>query len=443
MHQLNFLLAAASLIAVVAPAAAQPASSSASASRPIDSRAVIADVRRILRDNYVLPAVRPKFDAGLAQALQSGRFNVGDPAELVNRINADLTAIAHDKHVGIMYAPSQYAELVAQPPGSGADDAPPSSDDIRRAVRNNHGISSLKLLGGNVRYLEYNGFAWAGPKTAEALDNAMRFLRDGDAVIIDLRKNGGGSPDAVQYLVSHFMEPNRPIVTFYMRGDPASPLSTLASLPAGRMVGKPLYVLTSGHTASAAEEFSGHVAGFKLGELVGETTAGAGFRNEFFPVAGGFVLSVSVGRAVLASTGKDWEGVGISPTTKVDPDKALEITHARALRRLALSAPISEKAALEAGALSLEAQVVPIAPGAPLSRYAGNYGERIIGIDNGALIMRRGGGPKRALVAVGPQEFAFVDDPLTRIKFSVVGSAVSGFELMRSDGSRVVANRSP
>ena len=48
------------------------------------------------------------------------------------------------------------------------------------------------------------------------------------------------------------------------------------------MVGKPLYVLTSGGTASAAEEFIGHVAGYKLGELIGENTAGAGFRNEFF-----------------------------------------------------------------------------------------------------------------------------------------------------------------
>ena len=53
------------------------------------------------------------------------------------------------------------------------------------------------------------------------------------------------------------------------------------------MVGKPLYVLTGGSSASAAEEFIGHVAGFKLGELVGETTAGAGFATSFsrFPAA--------------------------------------------------------------------------------------------------------------------------------------------------------------
>ncbi len=87
-------------------------------------------------------------------------------------------------------------------------------------------------------------------------------------------------------MISHFVEPNRPIVTFYMRGEKGDTWKSLASLPAGRLTGKPLYVLTGGRSASAAEEFIGHVGGFKVGELVGETTAGAGYRNEFFPVVG-------------------------------------------------------------------------------------------------------------------------------------------------------------
>ena len=118
--------------------------------------------------------------------------------------------------------------------------------------------------------METIGFFWGGEKTEEAYDNAMRFLKGGDAIIIDMRNNGGGSPEAVQYMISHFLEPNRPIVTFYMRGEQGDTWKSLASLPAGRMVGKPLYVLTGGRSASAAEEFIGHVGGFKLGELIGE-----------------------------------------------------------------------------------------------------------------------------------------------------------------------------
>jgi len=231
------LLGLASSAAIAAPARAQPTADTPAAAS-INGRAVVADVRRILAANYVLPDMRPKLDAVLAKGLASGRYDVSDPAELATRINTDLASVAHDKHLGMHYDPREQAGLAARPAGAGADDAPPSADDIREATRFNHGITELKVLPGNIRYMNYQGFMWAGPKTAEALDNAMRFLRDGDAIIIDLRQNGGGSPEAVQYLVSHFLDPNRKIVTFYMRGDPASPLSSLASLPAGRMVGK-------------------------------------------------------------------------------------------------------------------------------------------------------------------------------------------------------------
>ena len=82
-----------------------------------------------------------------------------------------------------------------------------------------------------------------------------------------------------KYLEYASEEANKPLVTFYMRGESGETLKSLASLPAGRMVGKPLYVLTSGNSAIAAEEFIGHIGGYKLGELIGETSAGAGFRN--------------------------------------------------------------------------------------------------------------------------------------------------------------------
>ena len=440
MLRLLVSLGLASSVAIATSALAQPTADTPAAVS-ISGRAVVADVRRILAANYVLPEARPKLDAVLAKGLASGRYDVSDPAELANRINADLASVAHDKHLGMHYDPSEQASLAAKPAGAGADDAPSSPEETRQAVRSNHGVTELKVLPGNVRYMNYQGFVWAGAKTAEALDNAMRFLRDGDAIIIDLRDNGGGSPEAVQYLASHFLAPNRKIVTFYMRGDPASPLSSLASLPAGRMVGKPLYVLTSGHTASAAEEFTGHVDGFKLGEVIGETTAGAGYRNEFFPVAGGYVISVSVGRAVLASTGKDWEGVGIQPSTKIESDKALDVAQVHALRAIAATAPANERRKLEARAAVLDARLNPIATALPLATYAGVYGERSVTVDGAGLFWQFGNGPKIAMVAIGPNEFTFGEDPLSRVNFTVAGNAVTAVHLVRGDGSKVDAER--
>ena len=442
MRKMAILAGAAALATISASDAAMAQGSTATSSQ-IDARAVVTDVQRILDANYVLPEMRPKLIAALSQGLAAGRYNVSDPSVLAERINADMSAVAHDKHLGMHHDPAQQTRLAASPAGSGADDAPPSEEEVRQATRLNHGITEMKVLPGNIRYMDLIGFFWGGKPTEEAYDNAMRFLRDGDAAIIDLRHNGGGSPDAVRYLISHFLEPNRPIVTFYMRGKPGDTLKTLPMLPAGRMIGKPLYVLTSGGSASAAEEFIGHVAGFKVGELIGETSAGAGFRNEFFPVAGGYVISVSVGRAVLASTGKDWEGVGIAPTVQVGQDKALEVAQMRALRGLALNATGEDKRLLEARAAVLEAKAIPVTTALPLAQYAGVYGERSVSLGDGRLMWQRGNGPKSSMVAVAANRFAFEDDPLTQVTFNVAGSSVTGLELLRGDGSKVAASRNP
>ena len=425
-------------------AVAQPAPrASAPTSAKIDGRAAIVEIRRVLAANYVVPDVRAKLDVGLAKGLAAGRYDISDPNLLVDRINADMKAVTPDKHLNISYDPRAAAQLATDRARAGpADDDAPTAADIRRAVARNHGIPELKLLPGNIRYVEVDGFMWAGPQSAEAYATAARFLRDGDAVIIDLRRNGGGSPEAVQYLISHFLAPNRPLVTFHMGATQVDKLATLPTLSAGRMVGKPLYLLISGRTGSAAEEFAGHVAGYKLGELIGESTAGAGFRNEFFPIPGGFMLSVSVGRAVLASTGGDWEGKGIAPTTKVPVEQALEVAQVHALRRLAGSASGRDKAILKARAAVIDAQLNPVTPALPLSAYAGTFGERAITLDGGRLIFQRTGGPKLVMIATGPNRFTFEADPLTTVDFNVSGSAATGFTMQRSDGSVVTAARS-
>ena len=433
-------LIAAGLALAPAIAPAQPITPAAVAA-PADGRTVVAAIRRVVAENYVLPDVRAKLDAALAKGLAAGRYDVGDPAVLVERVNADLASVTPDKHLGLQFDPRSATAAAAEQGGRRTDDGPASPEAIRRARSINYGFSEMKVLPGNLRYVNLVGFVWAGPRSAEAYDNAIRFLKDGDAAIIDLRENGGGSPEAVRYLVSHFMEPNRHIVTFHMGASQVDRVSTLAELPVGRMVGKPLYVLTSGDSASAAEEFIGHVAGFRLGEIIGETSAGAGFRNTFFPLPGGYLISVSVGRAVLASTGKDWEGVGIAPTVKIAAAKALDLAQVHALRRLAATAPPPGKARYEARAAVLAALAEPVATALPLAAYVGTFGERKVWVEGDRLAFQREGGPKFRLVAVGPNSFAFEEDTLARVEYKVAGTSATGFELIRADGSRVAAER--
>jgi hypothetical protein len=432
---------AAAAIPLTSFALAAPASAQAQQAK-VDGRAAAEGVRKLLNEQYVLTELRPKFDAILAKGIADGRYDVAEPDELVKRINADLAKVTPDKHLGVMYDPEQARQLAAAPPGAGADDAPPSAEDIAAADRRNHGLVQMRVLPGNIRYLESDGFVWAGKASERAYADAMRFLAGGDAVIIDMRPNGGGSPDAVRYMVSHFMEANRPLMTFHMGSNKTDTTATLATLDAPRMVGKPLYVISGPGSASAAEEFLGHVAGYRLGEIIGETSAGAGFRNEFFPIPGGLVISVSVGRAVLASTGKDWEGVGIKPTTEVALDKALDVAQLHALRNLAATAQPARKKQLDAAATLLAAKVDPVTPALPLSAYAGSFGPRSIAAKEGKLVYHGPTGHKFNMIALGPNEFTLEEDPTLRIKFAVNGSATTGFEMIRGDGTKLSAPRS-
>lgn len=420
--------AAAMLAASVAPAwvAAQPTPAPASTARALDPQAVVTEVRRIIAERYVLPERRPALDAVLAEGLSSGRYRVTDPVRLAHLINADLERVGRDKHLSF-----RYAGEAAGPQQRGG---PPDLMRFLEQVRDrNHGVAELRLLPGNVRYMDYRGFDWVAEDGAEsraALDHALQFLSGADAIIIDIRRNGGGSPHAVQHLVSHFMEPDRPLMTFHMNGR-ATPDRTATSreLRVARMIGKPLYVLTSGDSASAAEEFAGHVGGYRNGELVGQTTAGAGFRNAVLPIEGGFRLSVSVGRAVLAATGKDWEGVGIPPTIQAPLAAALDTAHTHALRRIAASAMPEDRTRLEALAEAVAARHERRTPGLPLAAYAGTYGERTVRVEGDRLMFERGGIVRERLIPLGGHGFALEGNPDLRISFAAAGDRVTAMEI--------------
>ena len=439
MRPIALLIALAAIAPVARPAIAQPAAQEAAA---VDGRAVAGEVKRLLNEHYVLPELRAKFAAVLDKGISSGRYDGALAEKLVELINADLASVTPDKHLGVMVDPERSRELASAPPRAGADDAPPTPEEIRGAERNNHGLKQMRVLPGNIRYLEIEGFQWAGPASERAYDTAMAFVAGGDAVIIDVRANGGGSPEAVRYAVSHFIAPNKPLMTFFMGSKGQESTSALANTRAPRMVGKPLYVLSSGASASAAEEFLGHIAGYKLGEVIGERSAGAGFRNEYFPLPSGMIISISVGRAVLASTGKDWEGVGIAPTVETAADKALDVAKVRAIRRVAEVSEPERKKQLTAIAAALDAQINPVKTELPLAAYAGVYGERTVQAGDKGLTIQRGRGPISPLIAVGPNRFAYASDPASTVTFAVSAGKANALHLVRADGSEDRGQRS-
>ena len=130
-----------------APAAAPPRRRCRAApAAPVHGRAVVAAMQKLLDEHYVLPEVRPKFDAILAKGLAAGRYDVSDPKYWSSRLNEDLGTVTPDKHLGVMYDPETSAKLASAGPDAGADDAPPTAEDIADAKRRNSGLVQMRIL---------------------------------------------------------------------------------------------------------------------------------------------------------------------------------------------------------------------------------------------------------------------------------------------------------
>jgi hypothetical protein len=258
-------------------------------------------------------------------------------------------------------------------------------------------------------------------ETGAVYDDAIRFLKDGDAVIIDLRGNGGGSAAAVQYLTSHFLGADTLLLTFLEGSVTPSQSRTLNHLPAGRLMSKPLYVLIDGGVASAAEEFAYHVQQFKLGELVGAKTAGAANNNRMVPIAPAFILSVSVGRPLHAISNTNWEGAGIRPTVEAPPEQALDIAHSLALARLVQIPGVTPEALTDYAwaRTAVEARLNPVSMSAKqLRALAGDYGEVSVAFRDGALWLARPNRRTRRLTPLSSDGlFAVEGVDILRVRF--------------------------
>lgn len=354
----------------------------ANALSPAERDAVVAAVKAAYKKNYVFPDKVPAILARLDKSKASGRYNVGNPNELAALITVDLRESSQDGHAYMQYDPQRYAAAVSTPaggPGSGPS-AGLGDFDAANARRDNYGLVETRILPGNIRYLKISGFEWVGDETGQAYDGAMRFLKGGDAVIIDLRGNGGGSAEAVQYAISHFLKAGTLEITFLHAGDEPVQTRVLDNLPAGRMIGKPLYVLIDKGVGSAAESFAYDVQQFKLGTLIGAPTAGAANNNDFFPVAPGYMLSVSTGRPMHAVSKSNWEGTGVAPDVAITPSQALEMAQSLALKALTAQHPAPEVQADYDWALpEVEARLHPIVVSEAAAKAAvGSYGGKYV-----------------------------------------------------------------
>jgi hypothetical protein len=346
INKISFALALLLATAPIAIATAQDA-------RPVvaisaaDRSEVIAALGDTLQANYIFPDVADRVSKALKAKDAKGGYAAATDAQAFSELlSKDLRELGKDDHFRAAHAPGY------TPRPSTLSDAPPPKEEMEQMRRElsqvAFGLQHVELLNGNVGYIELRGF---GPTeiVGEALGSAMQMLSGTDALILDLRRNGGGEPSTVAFLMSHFFAEGdrRHLNDIYTRAtDKTQQYWTDGKVRTHYL--KPVYVLTSPRTFSGGEECAYDFQTQKRGILVGETTGGGSNPGDDFSITHDFVAFIPTGKAINPVTHTNWEHVGVKPDLAVPAADAQKTAHAAALRMLlAASTNPDEKAYLE------------------------------------------------------------------------------------------------
>lgn len=409
----------------------------ASAQEP---RKAVDDIAKTIEANYYDPRQATAIASELRRAAARGEFDTHqDPRDLATALTDRLQP--KDRHFRVEWSP---ADGPAPPPDGpvlrrrpvGAQG--PVSAASPQERRGNYGVRRTEVLPGNVGYIELREFAnfpFGQPDAParRAIEAALQLVSGTDAVIIDLRDNGGGSPSMVGYLSSAFTPKGADIYNVFHSREGTQSEAPADWYPTPRL-DVPLYVLTSGRTGSAAEAFAYTMKNARRAKIVGEASGGAANPGGMMDAGNGFRVFVSRGSPRSPITGTNWEGTGVAPDVPAAAADALGVARALALEAvldqgLPQDEAIDTRWALEALRAESAPRRVSSAP------YVGQYGALTVSEREGALLMQRERRPPLTLIQLDGDTFTVAGDPSRRVVFERNASgAVVALEVRSSNG---------
>jgi Peptidase family S41/N-terminal domain of Peptidase_S41 in eukaryotic IRBP len=287
---------------------------------------LINDVIENLKKHYVDPdAARKTADVLLTHEKNGDDDKVADGGAFADLLTKQMREASHDMHLEVLYSQAPLPNLLPEPPA--ADLA-----RYRKALeQDNCTFKKVEILPHNIGYLKLNAFP--DPRVCRATATAaMASLNHADAIIFDLRDNRGGYSSMVSQIAAYLFD--HPEYMYDPRESPTPQSWTPSPVAGNRLADKPIYVLTSHSTVSAAEQFCYDLKMLKRVTLVGETTRGSAHAGVFHRIDDHFGMGIPETKAINPFSKTDWEGVGVEPDVKVNATQALETAEKLAESRL-------------------------------------------------------------------------------------------------------------
>ncbi len=312
---------------------------------------IIAHFSQTLLKHYVVSNKAEQLVEALSQAQIKGEFSsTKSISDFIAQTNKLIQNITHDKHLVLLNA-EKFDQMMKMFHGDdviGKDNKPSPEKHSQPKANNHHNSHSssetesssnpLLVVGvSNVSEISRDGLNQTGYLALERFDASTRSVvfieqvfstfTESDNIIIDLRNCGGGEAEMVKILSSYFFDkPTHLLNTLIRNKNSEQSIVERWTIPnklSPYFADKPLKILVSSKSFSAAESFAFGMQVSGRAELVGETTGGGGYTNDFFPLPNNLGASISVGRTYDYRTGKDWQQVGVIPEIKITQDKAL------------------------------------------------------------------------------------------------------------------------
>lgn len=329
--KIKSIMTAVLLTAASLPLHAQPQSSDFTITTKEKQEVIEGAIAR-LKEAYVFPATAAEMEKAVRARMAAGEYErITSGKEFASKLTEDFRAVSRDKHLRVITNANGIPDH--------ANDGEPTREQLDKmrasAARVNFGFEKVERLPGNVGYIDIRGFMQpdvAGP-TGTA---AMNFVANSDALIVDLRKNGGGSPAMIAFLTSYLFDEPTHLNDIYTEATKSTQnWWTSPHVPGAKFGGrKPIYVLTSGYTFSGGEEFAYNLKNLKRATVIGETTGGGAHPVRPYKVSDRFAIGVPFARAISPVTKTNWEGTGVAPDIAMPADQALDHAYRLALETL-------------------------------------------------------------------------------------------------------------
>ncbi len=385
---------------------------------PAIRQEVVDSLSKALLNNYIFPDTAERMGAFIENRLRGGSYDKisGRPA-FAQVLTEDIRSVYNDAHISVSYDPQMQKNLADTTTANAAEKR---RQNLAEYAKENFGFKKLEVLNGNIGYVLFDRFYGFNDSAKQVVNTAFSFLKNTNALIIDLRGNGGGSPDMEKYILSFLVPPGTQLSSVYERRIHQTETAfTYQPSIAVSFVGKPVYILVNRRSFSAAEAFCYDLQSMHRAIIIGETTGGGAHQVGPISISNGFIGLIPFARTISPVTGTNWEAVGVRPDVQISADSSLDAAVLLYYNyQLSNSKDSAEIKTIAWSRDMLQAKLHPYHADSSIAKtYSGHYGNRVISFENGQLYHSGPGGKKSKLVALSSTVYKVDDIDYMKIEF--------------------------